>query len=116
MIIVGEFVGTPGLSAVSQSSQIINFATMLCLGFSNAGQVLISQALGAGKRKELNSIIGTLFSFITLFAVALTVIVLVIKNWILDVMNMPQESYNMALEYLVICAIGFVFTAGYYIF
>ena len=46
MIIVGEFVGTPGLSAVSQSSQIVNFATMVCLGFSNAGQVLIAQALG----------------------------------------------------------------------
>ena len=51
MIIVGEFVGTPGLSAVSQSSQILNFATMVCLGFSNAGQVLMAQARGAGNRK-----------------------------------------------------------------
>ena len=59
MIIVGEYVGTPGLSAVSQSSQILNFATMVCLGFSNAGQVLISQALGAGKRKEMNQVIGS---------------------------------------------------------
>ena len=31
MIIVGEFVGTPGLSAVSQASLIVNFATMVCL-------------------------------------------------------------------------------------
>jgi len=45
MIVVGEYVGTPGLSAVSQSSQILNFATMVCLGFSNAGQVLIAQAM-----------------------------------------------------------------------
>ena len=36
MIVVGHFVGTAGLSAVSQSSQIINFAAMLCLGFSNS--------------------------------------------------------------------------------
>ena len=57
MIIVGEFVGTPGLSAVSQSSQIINFAVMVCLGFSNAGQVLVAQALGAKKRKEMSEII-----------------------------------------------------------
>lgn len=49
MVIVGHFVGTPGLSAVSLSSQIVNFATMVCLGFSNAGQVLLSQALGAGR-------------------------------------------------------------------
>ena len=66
MIVVGKYVGTPGLSAVSQSSQILNFATMVCLGFSNAGQVLIAQALGAGKKKELNPIIGTLFSLLML--------------------------------------------------
>ena len=61
MIIVGKFVGTAGLSAVSQSSLIINFGAMVCLGISNAGQVLISQALGAGKKREMNNIIGTLF-------------------------------------------------------
>ena len=49
MIIVGEYVGTFGLSAVSQSSMIVNFATMVCLGFSNAGQVLISQAISWAK-------------------------------------------------------------------
>ena len=52
MIIVGEYVGTPGLSAVSQSSQILNFATMVCLGFSNAGQVLISQALARENERK----------------------------------------------------------------
>ena len=61
MVIVGEYVGTPGLSAVSLSSQIITFATMVGMGFSNGGQVLISQALGAGKRKELNQSLGARF-------------------------------------------------------
>ena len=76
MIIVGNYVGTFGLSAVSQSSQIINFAVMVCLGFSNAGQVLVAQALGAGKRKEMNNIIGTLFSLLMLIAVGLSVVFL----------------------------------------
>ena len=113
MIIVGEFVGTPGLSAVSQSSQILNFATMICFGFSNAGQVLVSQALGAGKRKEMSRIIGTLFSLITVIAVGLSVVCLVAREWILNVMNIPAESYAYAREYLIICGAGLVFTAGY---
>ena len=37
MVIVGKYVGTPGLSAVSQSSLILNLVTMVCLGFANAG-------------------------------------------------------------------------------
>ena len=113
MVIVGECVGTPGLSAVSQSSQILNFVTMVCLGFSSAGQVLLAQAIGAGKKKEMNSIIGTLFSFIFILAAAMTVVVLVGRNVILDLMNIPVESYDMAMDYLVIGGAGLVFTAGY---
>ena len=113
MIIVGEYVGTAGLSAVSQSSQILNFGTMVCLGFSNAGQVLISQALGAGKRKELNRIIGTLFTVILAFAICLSVVFLGARTWIMEAMNMPVESYDYAMDYLIICGAGMFFTAGY---
>ena len=113
MIIVGHYVGTPGLSAVSQSSQILNFATMVCLGFSNGGQVLVSQALGAGKRKEINNIIGTLFSLITVLGIILSAVVLIARTQILDVMNIPDESYDMSMDYLVICGAGLIFTAGY---
>lgn len=113
MIVVGEYVGTPGLSAVSQSSQILNFATMVCLGFSNAGQVLISQALGAGKRKEMNQVIGTLFSLVMILALILSAIILGARVWIMDVMNIPAESYDFAMDYLVICGAGLIFTAGY---
>lgn len=113
MIIVGEYVGTPGLSAVSQSSQILNFVTMVCLGFSNAGQVLISQALGAGKRKEMNYVIGTLFTLIMVLTLALSGVLLGARPWIMDAMNIPLESYDYATDYLVICGAGLIFTAGY---
>ena len=113
MIIVGEYVGTAGLSAVAQSSQILNFATMVCFGFSNGGQVLISQALGAGKRREMNDIIGTMFSLIVILAAALSGIILSARDLIMTLMNMPAESRDMALDYLVICGAGLIFTAGY---
>ncbi len=113
MVVVGKFVGTAGLSAVSLSSLVLNFATMVCLGFSNAGQVMISQAIGSGKRKSLNSIIGTLFSMILIFSLVLSAVFLLGRAWIMNVMNVPKESYDMAADYLVICACGMVFTAGY---
>ena len=113
MIIVGHYVGTAGLSAVSQSSQILNFATMVCLGFANGGQVLVSQALGAGKKKEVNNIIGTLFSLISILGLIFSAVVLCAFPLILDVMNIPVESYDMSVDYLVICGSGLIFTAGY---
>lgn len=113
MMIVGKFVGTAGLSAVSQSSQIVNFATMVCLGISNAGQVLVSQAIGSGKREKMNYIVGTLFSLLMILALIFSIIIMIFKFNILNIMNIPQESYKMAVEYLVICGCGLIFTAGY---
>ena len=113
MIVVGEFVGTPGLSAVSQSSQIVNFAAMVCLGFSNAGQVLISQALGAKKHKEMSEIMGTLFCFVMMLAAAMSLFMLLGRDLIMTAIKIPAESADMAMDYLVICAAGLMFTAGY---
>ena len=113
MMIVGQFVGTAGLSAVAQSSQIVNFATMVFLGFANAGQVLISQALGAGKKDKINNIVGTLTSLLCIIALAFTVLFIAIKSPVLTVLNVPVESYEMAMDYLVICSYGLIFTAGY---
>lgn len=113
MAVVGAYVGTPGLSAVSQSGQVINFASMMMLGFSNGGQVLVAQALGAEKRKEVNQIIGTLFSLIMIFSAVLTCAVLIFRNSILHAINIPEESAAFAMDYLTICGAGLVFTAGY---
>jgi len=113
MIIVGKYVGTAGLSAVSQSSSILNFATMVCLGFANGGQILISQAIGVGKKKETNSIIGTMFTVMFAMGFFFSVAILSAKNIVVKVMNIPPESVAMSYDYLVICGLGMIFTAGY---
>lgn len=86
---------------------------MVCLGFSNGGQVLVAQALGEKKRKEMSEIIGTLFSLIVMIAIVLSGIFLVGRVWILDIMNIPSESYKMTTHYFIICGSGLIFTAGY---
>jgi len=113
MVIVGQYVGVPGLSAVSQGSLIVNFVTMVCLGYSNAGQVLVSQTIGAGKQKELNHIIGTLFTMILSMGFILSLIVVAVHPMIFNWMNIPEESYLMARDYVIICGLGLVLTAGY---
>ena len=113
MVIVGKYVGTGGISAVSQSSLILNFATMVCLGFSNAGQILVSQALGAGKKREVNDIIGTLFTVILSMGVLFSAAVILLLPIIQDVMNIPPESLDYSTDYMIICGAGLVFTAGY---
>ncbi|MBR3641823.1 MAG: MATE family efflux transporter [Oscillibacter sp.] len=113
MIIVGKYVGTAALPAVEQSSKVLNFATMVCMGFSTGGQILVAQALGAGKKKELGRIIGTLFDLILLLGAALSVAAVLLRRSVTAWIRMPAESAEMALSYLLICGAGLVFTAGY---
>ena len=63
MVIVGQFVGSPGLAAASNASDIIFMFFFICLGFTTSGQIIVSQHIGANRRERLSTSIGTLFSF-----------------------------------------------------
>lgn len=69
MIVVGHKLGKVGLSAVSVGGDVANFLTFLAMGFSNAGQVIISQFIGAGNRKKIGRFIGTMFHFLMTCAI-----------------------------------------------
>ena len=57
MIIVGHFVGKTGLSAVSIGGDLLTLLTFLSIGFSGAGQVIIAQNIGAGRKNRIHQII-----------------------------------------------------------
>lgn len=113
MIIVGQVVGSHGLSAVSIASQVTTLMTMFCLGIATGGQVYIAQVIGSERKERLNSIIGTLFSIIGIMAIVLTIIGVLFRSMILDILSTPIECYDMALNYLLVTCIGIVFTFGY---
>ena len=113
MIIVGRVVGAPGLSAVGMSSQISWLATALCIGFSNGGQIIISQLIGAGKKDELNRTIGTVTTLVFIAAVLISVLGIVFRKPLLTVMSAPEESFDRAATYLLIVFAGMIFTFGY---
>lgn len=113
MIIVGQFVGSAGLAGVAQGSMIVVFFSMFCLGFSNSGQIMISQLVGADRREDLNPVIGTLFSVTVLGGLILSALSLLLRPTLIRWLQVPQEAYDMAMSYVLICGGGMVFTVGY---
>ena len=113
MIIVGQKLGAVGLSAVSVGGDVSNFLTFLAMGFSNAGQVIISQYIGADKRNQISRFIGTMFSFLIVCAACITVACVILRVPILRLMNTPDEAFSEALSYATVCIIGMVFIYGY---
>lgn len=113
MMVVGKFVGSHGLAAVSIASQLFIFMTMLGLGFSNGGQVLVAQYVGAKRYDRVNRTIGTLFSLLMGMGLFMTISGLCFGKSILGLLNTPDEAFAMALDYTIICSIGISFTYGY---
>lgn len=112
-IIIGQFVGSTGIVAVNLGGKMLTLFTQVGLGLAGGGQVLISQLVGAKKRDELNSTIGTLFTEMLVISTACAVVTFIFAKDILKILNTPAESYDAAYAYLCITIIGLPLIFGY---
>lgn len=113
MVVVGNVIGKAGTSAVSVGGDLVNFLTVIAMGFGHAVQVLIARYIGAGERHKIGAFVGTLSGFLFLCAIAVSVIGIIFQNGILSVMNTPKEAFQGAVDYSLICMLGLVFIYGY---
>lgn len=112
MIVVGQFGGPAGLSAVGIGGQLTNLFLAVGMGFSNGAQVVISQQVGM-KSKKISKTIGTLLTAELILAVIVGLIGIVFHKGILQLMNTPAAAWDESVAYLVICSMGMIFIYGY---
>lgn len=113
MVIIGHVVGPVGISAVSVGGDVSNFLTFIAMGFSNAGQIIIAQYMGAKRKDEISKIIGNLFSLLFIIALFLSVVAFCFRTQMLLVMNTPKEVWDGALIYFTTSIVGLIFIYGY---
>ncbi len=113
MAVVGQYVGPAGLSAVGIGADLIHFYTFLCMGFCNAGQVLISQYVGLKDRDSLSRIVGAMFTFILGLSLAITVLGLALAGRVMNWLNVPPEAAVYCRQYTDCCTAGLFFLVGY---
>jgi len=113
MVIVGNYIGKAGMSAVSIGGDILHLLTFVAMGFSSAGQVIIARAVGAGKRDEIRKTIGTMFTFLLGASLAIAAVCYLLRAQILIWLNTPAAAEKFAMDYLVTCTFGLVFIYGY---
>ena len=113
MIVVGRFVGTQGLSAVAIGGEVLQLITFVAMGFSNAGQILISRYVGEGRKDLVGEMVGTLFTLLEGLAVVIMVVFLFTYQDIMHWLNTPEEIWEFTRQYSVTCVYGVVFIYGY---
>ena len=113
MVIVGNYIGAPGMSAVSIGGDILHLLTFVAMGFSSAGQVIIARAVGAREHARIRTTIGTMFTFLLSASVVIAGICFLLRHAILRWLNTPSASTEFAMDYMVTCICGLVFIYGY---
>lgn len=113
MIVVGQYIGGAGMSAVSIGGDVLNLLTFVAMGFSSAGQVLIARDLGSKRMDSVKKTIGTMFTFLLSISLVISVVCFFLRNHILGWLNTPAESYAYTLDYTVTCIVGLLFIYGY---
>ena len=113
MVVVGQFVGPAGLSAVGIGADLIHMYTFICMGFCNAGQVLISQYIGLKDRQSVSKLVGVMFTFILSLSILISVLGLVFVGRIMRWLHVPPEALTYCRQYTVCCTAGLFFLVGY---
>lgn len=113
MVIVGRFGTTEGLSAVSTGSVIMHAITMIVAGLTMGITVLIGMCIGEGAHSRIRGIIGGAICFFGCLSAVLTVLTVVFAGPIAAIMQAPEESFSLTVQYISICGAGMLFTIAY---
>ena len=113
MMIVGNVVGSAGLSALSTGSQLMETMVVMLIGFTSGGQVVISQFIGSGKKEKVPVINGTLTTLTIGVSILFMILGLTCCNFFLNLLNVPEEAFAYAHDYVTIYSAGIIFSGLY---
>ena len=113
---IGNLLGETAYAALTNSTPIILILTSVAMGAANGVSILISQAVGAKDKKKTEHLIATSFCAAVVCSLLVTILLEVFLPGILDALNTPAETYDMAYSYLAIYVLGYLAVCLYLYF
>lgn len=108
-VVAGRFAGKDALAAVGASYPVTMIFMAVAMGYSIGTSVVISQLFGQKSYGEMKTAIHTALISAAVFSVLLSIIGSFACDWIITVLNTPQEIFADASLYLRIYIWGLFF-------
>lgn len=112
-LIVGNWLGSQALAAVSSSSPLINMMVGFFNGMAIGAGVIISRNFGARNREALDRAIHTDLAFGLSAGILMTVLGSIFTPTILRWMQTPEDIMPNSIEYFRVYCLGIVFSLMY---
>lgn len=111
MIVAGNFIGSSGLSAITNASSVTMMLTNIFIGITTGGNILIGQYYGAREKKNTHDSIVSLFTVCLILGVVVVALVYPLSRPFLELLRAP--ALDEATVYLQVCSLGMFFVLGY---
>lgn len=105
---VGRYIGPEALGAVSISFPIMFGLVALIMGLTMATTTLVSQYRGAGDHKQVRATVANSLILIVSLGLGSTIVGILLRTHILQLMRTPPEIFEHAAQYLGIFFVGLV--------
>lgn len=112
-IIVGHYLGVNALAAVGATGSVNFLIIGFCMGICNGFAIPIAQEFGAGNEKNLRRYVTNSIRLAVIFAVVMTIVVVLLCRPILRMMRTPENIIDGSYSYIVIIFLGIPVTYLY---
>lgn len=109
-------VGANAVAAISIGFPLVFLMIAIAAGLTIAGTAIIAQYKGAGRDKEINKVLGQLFSFIGALSLVIAILGIIFSRKMITMMGAEQVIVNQASGYIRIIFAGVPFMFGFFIF
>ena len=115
-LIVGRYIGSSALAAVSSSGSLIGMLIGLLSGISSGAGVIVARHFGAGDREGLHRTVHTIVAFGLAAGVVMTAVGVLLSPQILMWMGTPESVMAESVTYLRIYFCGSLAVMMYNVF
>lgn len=112
-IVVGRFIGSEALAAVSSSNSLINLVIGMFMGIATGAGVVISQFYGAKEKEKMQLAVHTSVALSAIGGIILGLVGIFFSPFILRLMGTPEEVMVNSVIYFRIFFSGSLFNLTY---
>jgi len=113
LMVIGWYCDKEAVAAVSTGTQVTQIITSIISGLTMGGTVLVGNYVGQKRPEDIRETISTSLCMFAVTGVVLSVLLLCFVTPVLRLLQTPQESFDLARQYVSVCACGVVFICGY---
>ena len=117
-LIVGKVLGPDALASVGSAYTLMTFLTSIMIGLCMGSGTVFSVCFGKKDRQKIKNSLVSSFLFILAVTIIMNILVFAGIDWILHMMHVPNNIYELMREYVFIIFFGifFVFLYNYFAF